>query len=107
VDALVALTLLSMTIGLGMAAASTAWKSAARAREVSRATALLRGVLETSPPGGEGVTDGLAWSVLERPLATPSTPIALCERTASAVGQRSGARYRLETTTICPDRAGA
>ncbi|HEX7761127.1 MAG TPA: hypothetical protein VF459_16595 [Caulobacteraceae bacterium] len=102
-----ALTLLSMTIGLGLAGAQTARHAAQTAREARQAGSLMQSILETAPPQlGEqqGRQGALAWRYAEAQLADqgPASPLRLCRRSVDAVSAQGGRHYSLQTLVPCP-----
>ena len=107
VDALVALTLLSLTIGLSLVGAQTAQRAAARAQEARRASNVLRALLEVTPAGSaerQGSDGAFAWRYVAAPLTDQGAvpPLRLCRRSAEATSLQGGRRYRLETLAPCP-----
>ncbi len=107
VDALVALTLLSMTIGLSLVGAQTAQRAAATAQEARRAASLLRALMDDAPAGlaeRQGSDAAFAWRYAATPLTDQGAapPLRLCRRIAEAASLKDGRRYRLETLAPCP-----
>ncbi len=107
VDALVALTLLSMTIGLSLVGAQTAQRAAAKAQEARGAASLLRSLLEDAPAGTadrQGSDGAFAWRYAAAPLTDEGAapPLRLCRRVAEAASLKDRRRYRLETLAPCP-----
>lgn len=107
VDALVALTLLCMTIGLSLGAAQVARHAARAASETRAADSLLRGLIESQPnrlATDQGQGGDFDWRFAMTPMtdAGPLPPLALCQRSAAAVSRSSGRGYYLTTVTPCP-----
>ncbi|MDR3511017.1 MAG: hypothetical protein P4L73_05245 [Caulobacteraceae bacterium] len=107
VDALVALTLLAMTLALTIVAAQTAQKLAARALETRRADTLLRYVLSSGPHvmGSEsGEVAGFHWTLTTAPslIAAGASAPPLCTRIVSARAGGAGRLYQMATSEVCP-----
>lgn len=105
VDALVAVTILSSSLALSLAAAEIGTHASRLAGETRNADLFLRGRLEgTASQVGvwSGRDRGLDWRV-EAHLS--NTGIAdragPCVRSASAIAARSGRTYRLATVDTC------
>jgi hypothetical protein len=112
VDALVALTILTMTLGLAISAATAAARAARAADETRHAADLLQ-YLASAPPSAigtrEGVAGDFAWRVEVTPLATPSPQgtLHVCDRRLVVTSARTGRRYDLTGETLCQLEAAA
>jgi hypothetical protein len=110
VDALVALTLLAITLSLAMEAAGSARRLGAAALQTRRATALLQ-YLQANAPAGPGKWSGQAagmnWRLEAKLLdADPqANALRLCRRAAEV---RDGPRrFALASTAFCKAPAPA
>ena len=112
VDALVALTLLALTISLALQGMTSARRLASRAVELRQAGALLQYLVDAGArdPGEQsGVLDPFQWrlEVKARP-ADPETPaLRMCTRTAIVTHTPSRRQYRLVGLDFCAPRAGS
>jgi len=105
VDALVALTLLTITIALSMAALATAKRAATTAVEHRQATSLLRYLALTSQPvigRTDGVTGAFGWSVTVA-AASPPAPKAppTCSVQVGLINRQTKRHYNLSTLELC------
>jgi hypothetical protein len=105
VDALVALTILSMTLILAINAGAVAKRAAIAADETRRAAGLLKYLVETSPaaPGAiQGVTGSFSWAVTVRRVNSPPVGnVGACRREAAVKSLVSGRTFNLATTELC------
>jgi hypothetical protein len=104
VDALVALTILGMTLSLSLVAADRATRAARLAQEIRLADALLRDVLVSGPRSLRplsGVTSGYAWTV-ETQVTSAERPIEVCRRYVQLTALSSSRRYWASTFETCP-----
>ena len=107
---MVALTILASTIALTLAATQTARRAATAALETRQADALLQYELLAAPHdlgAQSGQAAGFAWR-LDTAVSAISAGAAappMCLRRAQARSLRSGRRYRLATSEICPQTA--
>lgn len=106
IDALVALMILSITMGLTLTAVQTARQAAVAAAEAHRAEDLLRYLLDTTPAivgTLQGRTPTFQWrldtSVANGPQGTAE--IEICGRSAQVRGLGTGRHYRFDTAAIC------
>ena len=112
IDALVALTLLALTISLALQGMTSARRLASRAVELRQAGALLQYLVDAGardPGERSGVQQPFQWrlEVKARP-ADPETPaLRMCERTATVTQMQSRRQYRLEGLDFCTPRAGS
>jgi hypothetical protein len=107
VDAIVALMIISLTLGLSYAAIQNAEASGRMADEATRADALLRDLIEGRDDAlgtDAGSRDGFTWRV-ETQLTGSDRPIAVCRRAVAITNMRSGRAYATSTLQPCP--AGA
>ena len=105
VDALVALSLLAVTIALSMVALTTAKRAAATAVEHRQAAGLLRYLAITSPPvvgHTGGSSGGFGWTVTVAavPSSAPKAP-ATCSVRVDLMNRQSRRRYDLSTLELC------
>lgn len=101
VDAIVALTLLSLTLAFCMQATVAAANAGRVAAELRRAQALSRQALAASPRDPLAGTDsGLDWSVRIDRETVDGLP--LCRKTFSAVSRTGGRRYGWQSLSPCP-----
>ena len=111
VDALVAITILSSSLALSLAAVQIGVRASRAAAETHDAELVLRGQLELTA-GRVGVwrgrDQGLDWRVEAR-LADSGrmAQTGPCIRTASAKAVRTGRAYRLGTVDTCLAAEGA
>ena len=106
VDALMALTILAMTMALAFQAMISARGLAERAAETRRAAALLQYLMDSDIGTiGEraGMTDRFSWKLAVSLVpADPAAPaVRSCDRSAEVRALRSQRRYRLSTTEFC------
>lgn len=111
VDALVAVTILSSSLALSLAAAEIGARASRTAGETRNAELTLRGRLEATK-GQVGVWSGrtqdLDWRVEAHLSDTGLNRRAgPCARTAAATSIRSGRIYRLATVDTCVSGGGA
>jgi hypothetical protein len=109
VDALVAMLIVAMTLGLSLQAVQQARGAAARAAEVRAACRLLAELMEYGPrdPSPEtGARDGFRWRVTMETTGS-ERPIEVCRRAAELQHAVSGRRYASSTLEVCPVAAGA
>ncbi|MGA0601539.1 hypothetical protein ACO2Q3_12620 [Caulobacter sp. KR2-114] len=107
VDALTALTILTLTIGLSLSAAVTARRAAEKAQEAREASVLLRYLMETSPNqlgSRDGRSGAFTWRVSETPALAPGAnpALKLCRRSATLSATPSGRTYTVATQLPCP-----
>ena len=107
VDALVALTILAVTISLVLGAVSIARRAAQMALETRQADQILQSALLVAPPtpgSASGRSADFTWRVVTEAEAGevrwPNRQ--LCRRTANLQAVASGRRYALATAEICP-----
>lgn len=107
IDALIALTLVALVLGLVLNAVAVSLKSARAAaeRRAAAVEAEYRLLSElpklTQPASVSGATGRRAWSLTVTPRAPrPVDGPALCE--VSAVGRENGRRVELRTVAFCP-----
>lgn len=110
VDALVAITILSLSLALSLTAAQVGARASRTAGETRDAELILRDRLErTAGQAGvwTGQDQGLAWRV-EAHVADiiPLGRAGPCPRVASAKGLRTGRLYRVATADVCSPEAG-
>ena len=109
VDALVALTILTMTLGMAISAGDAAERAGAAAKESDRAADLFEYLTSQPPVIGlqQGLTADFAWREAVTPLATPSPQgeLHLCARHLQATSGRSGRHFDLEGQVLCVERA--
>jgi hypothetical protein len=104
VDALVALTILAMTLGLSLVAADRAIRAARLANEIRQADALLRDILISGPRSLRplsGATADYAWTV-ETQVTGADRPIEVCRRYVQLTSLRSTRHYWASTSETCP-----
>jgi hypothetical protein len=107
VDAIVALTILSVTLVLCLTAGATARRAAGAAAEEREATEELRGLLESTPlqvRSISGRTERFSWSVVTTPTSgpTPSGSYFVCARRAQLVSRVTRRSFALATVRLCP-----
>ena len=111
IDALVALTLLALTLSLSLAAVATARNGADRAAERQRAIGLMKAVAETAQAEAgarQGQAGDLAWSLKIEAMAPPEhVRLNLCRISVQAASLRGGRRYQLSTIRPCVMRRPA
>jgi len=105
VDALVAVTILSLSLALSLTAAQAGVRASRAAGETRDAELILRDRLEQTA-GQAGVWTGrdedLAWRVEAHAAdTTPAGQAGPCLRVASAKALRTGRQYRLATADAC------
>ncbi len=112
VDALVALTILALTISLSLQSLGSARRLASRTVEIRQASALLEYLVDAGArdPGVlTGVQAPFQWRFevsLEPP--DPQAPaLKLCRRAAVVTEMRSRRTYRLQGIAYCTPRPGA
>jgi hypothetical protein len=111
VDALVALTVLALTISLSLQSLETARRLAARTVEIRQASALLQYLVDAGarePGDRTGVQDRLRWRlvVAVEPDNSQAPALKLCRRTATVTDAGSRRTYRLESLEFCTPRPG-
>src|SRR5690348_4924627 len=108
VDALVALTLLAITLALALRSAETGRQLANSAFEAHAASALL-GKLMGDPPAAEltGSDQVFDWTVrlIETP-AEQSLLADLCVQSATVRSKRTGRSFAAGRVVVCPVEAG-
>jgi hypothetical protein len=106
VDALVALTILSITLILSLGAVETARRAATSVTETRRASELLQYLIDAAPGrvgAATGRANGFDWRVEVRASAAAHGPaLQLCDRSAQLTSLRSGRRFSLASARICP-----
>jgi hypothetical protein len=107
IDALTALAILSVTLGLAVQAVDTARRTALAALEARRAEAALDGLLGPQARAlgvTTGAWPGFDWSLQVEPLdpATDASPSRLCRRALALTARPSGRVYRASTVGPCP-----
>ena len=110
VDALVALTILGVTLAIALGAASTARHIADVAAETRRADQVLQAALQASPVQvGEstGRVDGFLWRMTTRGAGGDrgAGAVQICQRSATARAAVGGRQYALSTAAICASPA--
>ncbi len=113
VDALVAVTILSLSLALSLTAVQIGVRASRAAAETRDAELILRGQLELTA-GRRGVwsgrDQGLDWRIEARPADSDSGRVGQtgpCVRTASAKAVRTNRVYRLATVDTCRAAVGA
>lgn len=106
VDALVALTVLSSTIILTLAATQVARRAATDALETRRASELLQFVVLSEPHkigDRTGQAAGFIWRLetAQSTIAVNAATPPICTRKAEVTSLRTGHHYRLATSEIC------
>ena len=103
VDALIALTLLALTLAFCLQAAAAAARASRTAVETRQIEALSRYALTgTTQTSRVGTSRDIDWRVdiAAEPAIGPSVP-ALCRKVFTAVNRRTGRRYDLQTVSAC------
>ena len=101
VDAIVALTLLSITLAFCMQATVAAAKAGRVAAELRRAQALSRQALTASVSDPDAGTDGgLDWSLRIDRETVDGLP--LCRKQFTAISRTGGRRYSWQALSPCP-----
>ena len=105
VDALVAITILSLSLALSLTAAQAGVRASRAAGETRDAELILRDHLEqTDGRAGvwSGQGQGLVWHIEAHAAEiTPAGKAGPCLRVASAKALRTGRLYRLATVDVC------
>lgn len=106
VDALVALTILTSTIILTLAATQVARRAATDALETRRASELLQFVVLSEPHkigDRTGQAAGFNWRLetAQSTIAVNAATPPICTRKAEATSLRTGHHYRLGTSEVC------
>ena len=104
IDALVALTVLSLILSLALGALGAARRVGGAALEAQQARALLRSLLANAPsaPGSRaGRTAGFRWSLVSTLQNGAAQQARLCQRVASAEGLVSRRRYLGSSVAFC------
>ena len=112
IDALVALTLLALTISLALQGMTSARRLASRAVELRQASALLQYLVDAGArdPGEQsGVLQPFQWRLVveARPADSQTPALHLCTRTAIVTQIQSHRQYRLQGLDFCTPRAGS
>ncbi len=110
VDALVALSILAVTITLALGAAVSARRVSAAGLEATRARAVLGGLMNgpVQPPGVyRGRTPDFSWRVEISQTGPAPAPVELCRRRAEVRAIRSNRRYSYETRAVCREEASS
>lgn len=105
VDALMALTILAITIAFAMNAVSVGQRAARAASEARKAQALMAALLDgpSRQPGiYRGKNSGMGWTVTVAPRLADTAP-HLCDARVEVAGRVAQRTYRLSTTEICPE----
>lgn len=105
VDALVALTILSLGLILGLSGLSQARNAGELASETRRAELLITHLMQSGPrrfEAAEGESGGFAWSLETTPIGA-ERPIALCRR-AVALKSASERSFQAVTLESCPEK---
>ena len=104
IDALVAMLMLALSLGLAQQALGRARDVADVALETRRAQTLLTGLIERGTPSfavQDGESDGFRWRV-ETTTTGAERPIEVCRRAVSLENLRTGRAYRAATLEACP-----
>ena len=112
VDALVALTILALTISLSLQSLGSARRLAGRTVEIRQASALLQYLVDAGArdPGVQtGVQAPFQWrfEVSLEPVDPQAPALKLCRRAAVVTEIRSRRTYRLQGIEYCTTRPGA
>lgn len=104
VDAIVALTLLSITLAFCIQAGAAAARASRAAAEARQIEALSRyAVIGPAQVTRAGSSNGLDWRVdLVQDQSLGTTGLALCRKVFTAVNHKSGRRYELQSVSPCP-----
>jgi hypothetical protein len=110
VDALVALTILTMTLVLAIASAEGARRAALAADEIHRARDLMRYLAETSagePGARQGRSGPFNWAVRVAPTDTAAAfgKLHACARHVDVTSRFTGRHFTLTTAALCTARA--
>jgi len=101
VDAMTALLILSITLGLAFQAGRTALQAARATAEIEDARAMLDDLMQARFDGDvSGLSARLAWRVNSEKVSTQG-PFALCRRTAEVRARRDQRRFSAETLEPC------
>ena len=103
-DALVALTILSLTIVLSLAAVQQANRTARAASEIQDARLLMAQLDDTQPKTFDGTAGSSAafhWTVQTQPTGADAL-VNVCRRAVDLVSRDARRRYSLATLTTCP-----
>lgn len=112
VDALVALTVLSSTIILTLAATQVARRAANDALETRRASELMQFIVLSEPHkigDRTGRASGFRWRLetAQSTIAVNGATPPICTRRADATSLRTGHHYRLTTSEVCVENLSA
>lgn len=105
VDALAALSIISVSTIAGLAVVQQAEKVAGRAAEVRRAHTLMDFLLAAAPRSFEsasGAEDEFSWRVETAPVGA-DRPVAICRRAIVVQSLASGRVYDTATLETCPE----
>ena len=108
VDALVALTIISLTVILSLSAFQQAGRAARAAAEVQAAKLLLARLADAEPKaldGSSGRTPAFDWVVQTQPTGAQAL-VEVCRRAVDLVSRDGRRRYALTTLVTCPPAAG-
>ena len=107
VDALVALTILTLTLVMALAAGAHAREAAILADETHKARDLMQFLLASTPSSSGGESSGLsgdfAWATTEGRIsnAAASATIQVCQRAVELKSRATGRRYGLMAASLC------
>lgn len=104
VDALMALTILAITIAFAINAVSVGQRAARAASETRKAEVLMVALLDapTRQPGVyRGTGSDMAWTVTVTPRLGQMSPM-LCDTKVEVAGRTSRRTYQLATAETCP-----
>lgn len=104
IDALVALVILTTTIGLSITAAAQSRRLATAAAETRGATAVLQQLADRAPSAiSSGTTSGFEWRILvSRPDTDPlAAHLATCRMSISARSVSDRQRFGVSTLVSC------
>lgn len=104
VDALMALTILAITIAFAINAVGVGQRAARTASETRNAQALMSALLNApirQPGVHRGASSGFDWTVTVTPRSGHMSPI-LCDTKVEVAGRTSRRTYQLSTAEICP-----
>ena len=107
IDAIVALTILSVTLALSLQASQVASNLAHRTSDAAEAGVLLSQLIDTAevqPTRLSGDTGRFRWTYVSAISQGPSEASSqrLCSRTAQVTAKASPHPYSLTTLTLCP-----
>ena len=103
VDAVTALLILSITLGLAFQAGRTALQAARATAEIEDARAMLDDLMQARFDGAvSGLSPRLAWRVSSEKVSTQG-PFPFCRRTAEIRARRDQRRFSAETLEPCPE----